>query len=158
MRTLILRVASAAVAASLLVAGSAAGGIADVVFTVHGLVGDASGSAPATDATLVNGWGLSAGPTTPWWVSDNGTNSTTLYNGAGAKVPLTVAVPGGPTGTVFNGAATDFVISQNGKTGTRAVPVCDGVRHDPRLVSDRERSNGDSRCRQFGVGRRSTKA
>ena len=52
-----------------------------------------------SDSALVNGWGLSAGPTTPWWVSDNGT---------GAKTPLTVAVAGGPTGTVFNGDATAF--------------------------------------------------
>jgi uncharacterized protein (TIGR03118 family) len=117
MRTFSLLAAAAALAAALLVAGSAAGGIAEDIYTVHNLVGDEAGPAPGTDATLVNGWGLSAGPTTPWWVSDNGANSTTLYNGAGAKVPLTVAVPGGPTGTVFNVAATDFVISQNGKTG-----------------------------------------
>jgi len=61
-----------------------------------------------SDSSLVNGWGLSAGPTTPWWVSDNGTNKSTLYNGTGVKTPLTVAVPGGPTGTVFNGDATAF--------------------------------------------------
>ena len=70
-----------------------------------------------TDPALVNGWGLSAGPTTPWWVSDNGTNNSTLYNGSGAKQALTVSVPGAPTGTVFNGVATDFVISQGGKSG-----------------------------------------
>jgi uncharacterized protein (TIGR03118 family) len=66
----------------------------------------------------VNGWGLSAGPTTPWWTSNNGTNTTTLYNGSGAKQALTVAVPGAPTGTVYNGNASDFVVSQNGKTGS----------------------------------------
>ena len=115
MRTLYL--GAAVIAAAFLVAGSASGGIADDIFTVHPLVADASGSAPGTDATLVNGWGLSAGPTTPWWVSDNGTNASTLYNGSGAKQALTVAVPGAPTGTVFNGAATDFVVSQGGKTG-----------------------------------------
>jgi uncharacterized protein (TIGR03118 family) len=60
------------------------------------------------DAALVNGWGLSAGPTTPWWVSDNGTDKSTLYNGTGTKQALTVAVAGGPTGTVFNGDATAF--------------------------------------------------
>jgi uncharacterized protein (TIGR03118 family) len=61
-----------------------------------------------SDASLVNGWGLSAGPTTPWWVSDNGTNSSTLYQGNGTKAALTVSVPGGPTGTVFNGDSTAF--------------------------------------------------
>jgi uncharacterized protein (TIGR03118 family) len=102
---------AAVLAAALLIAGAAFSGIADDVFTVHNLVSDTA------DPTLVNGWGLSAGPTTPWWVSDNGKNATTLYNGAGAKQALTVAVPGAPTGTVFNGSATDFAISQNGKTG-----------------------------------------
>jgi uncharacterized protein (TIGR03118 family) len=88
------------------------------VFIVHPLVSDSSAiAAPATDASLVNAWGLSDGPTTPWWSSNNGTSTSTLYSGAGAKVPLTVAVPGGPTGTVFNGSATDFVVSQNGKSG-----------------------------------------
>jgi uncharacterized protein (TIGR03118 family) len=62
----------------------------------------------ASDASLVNGWGLSAGPTTPWWVSDNGTDKSTLYQGSGTKAALTVGVPGGPTGTVFNGDANAF--------------------------------------------------
>src|SRR5690348_15032399 len=70
-----------------------------------------------SDASLVNGWGLSAGPTTPWWVSDNGTNKSTLYQGSGTKAALVVDVPGGPTGTVFNGDATAFVVSQAGKSG-----------------------------------------
>jgi uncharacterized protein (TIGR03118 family) len=87
------------------------------IFTVHALVSDdASGNGAATDASLVNGWGLSAGPTTPWWASNNGTNTSTLYSGVGTKAALTVAVAGGPTGTVFNGNATEFVVSQNGKS------------------------------------------
>jgi uncharacterized protein (TIGR03118 family) len=118
MRTFRLASAAVAIVATVVLAtGSAAGGIADDVFTVHNLVGDTSGSAPTADASLVNGWGLSAGPTTPWWVSDNGTDSSTLYSGTGSKVALTVSVPGAPTGTVFNGSATDFVVSQNGKSG-----------------------------------------
>jgi uncharacterized protein (TIGR03118 family) len=52
---------------------------------------------------------MSRGPNTPVWVSDNGADVTTLYNGAAgnpespvAKV-LTVGIPGGaPTGQVFN--------------------------------------------------------
>jgi len=100
-----------AAAAPLLLAAAASGGIADDVFTVHSLASDTS------DPSLVNGWGLSAGPTTPWWVSDNGKNASTLYNAGGAKQALTVSVPGGPTGTVFNGSSTDFPVSQNGKTG-----------------------------------------
>jgi uncharacterized protein (TIGR03118 family) len=88
------------------------------IFTVHGLVSDGSATpAAAADKPLVNGWGLSVGPTTPWWTSNNGSNTSTLYSGVGAKAALTVAVAGGPTGTVFNGNAADFVVSQNGKSG-----------------------------------------
>jgi uncharacterized protein (TIGR03118 family) len=87
------------------------------VYAVDPLVSDGATTAPSTDSSLVNGWGLSAGPTTPWWASDNGTNVSTLYSGTGAKTPLTVSVPGSPTGTVFNGSSTDFVVSQNGASG-----------------------------------------
>jgi uncharacterized protein (TIGR03118 family) len=117
MRAFHVAVAAFAIAVAVLVVGPAGGGIADDVFTVHDLVSDAAGTAPVADASLVNGWGLSAGPTTPWWTSNNGTDTSTLYNGSGAKQALTVAVPGGPTGTVFNGSASDFVVTQNGKSG-----------------------------------------
>jgi uncharacterized protein (TIGR03118 family) len=59
--------------------------------------------AASHDPSLVNAWGLTASSTSPWWVADNGADVSTLYNGStGAKVPLTVVVDGGPTGTVFN--------------------------------------------------------
>jgi uncharacterized protein (TIGR03118 family) len=88
------------------------------IYSVHPLVSDAAGSAPAADASLVNGWGLSAGPTTPWWTANNGSNTSTLYSGVGAKAALTVTVPGAPTGTVFNGNAAAFNVTENGKTGS----------------------------------------
>lgn len=79
------------------------------------------------DPNLVNPWGIVAGPTTPFWISDNGAGVSTLYNGDGVPFPpaspLVVMVPppaGGtssaPTGIVFN-ATTDFVVSANGKSG-----------------------------------------
>ncbi|HEY6961515.1 MAG TPA: TIGR03118 family protein [Gaiellaceae bacterium] len=105
-----LAVALSLVLAAVL-AATARGRAADDIYTVHQLVTD------TTDSSLVNGWGLSAGPTTPWWTSNNGTNTSTLYSGTGTKAPLTVAVAGGPTGTVFNGNTADFVVSQNGKSG-----------------------------------------
>ena len=70
--------------------------------------------APLTDPDLRNAWGLTSGPTTPWWVSDNGTNKSTLYNAAGVKQGLIVAVAGGPTGTVFNTTA-GFILPTGGK-------------------------------------------
>ena len=78
------------------------------------LVSDLSGMAAATDANLVNPWGISRGSATPWWVSDNGTGLTTLYLGTGAAVPLVVTIPpssvnkgksGTPTGQIYNGTS-----------------------------------------------------
>jgi uncharacterized protein (TIGR03118 family) len=101
---------AAAVAAAAL-AATAQSRQSAAIFTVHPLVSDTA------DPSLVNGWGLSAGPTTPWWSANNGTNTSTLYSGTGAKIALTVAVPGSPTGTVFNGNTNAFSISANGKSG-----------------------------------------
>jgi uncharacterized protein (TIGR03118 family) len=107
------------VAAVVAVAAAAREQAGPDVFTVHPLVSDDVSATPAAagDKSLVNGWGLSAGPTTPWWTSNNGTNTSTLYSGVGSKAALTVAVAGGPTGTVFNGNIADFPVGQNGKSG-----------------------------------------
>ncbi|HZM86880.1 MAG TPA: TIGR03118 family protein [Blastocatellia bacterium] len=89
------------------------------VFAQHyqqtNLVSDVPGLAATTDPNLVNPWGLARSGGSPWWVADNGTGLSTLYNGAGAIVPLVVTIPvppsgtppSTPTGTVFNGSA-DF--------------------------------------------------
>jgi uncharacterized protein (TIGR03118 family) len=89
-------------------------------YNAYSLVSDDAAvvKAPLADVSLVNGWGLSAGPTTPWWTSNNKTNTSTLYSGAGVKSALTVSVPGGPTGTVFNGNSAAFTVSANGKSGS----------------------------------------
>ena len=86
------------------------------VFSVHNLVSDGFVPADRTDANLVNGWGLASGPATPWWVADNGTDVSTLYQGDGTPVPLVVKVEGGPTGLVFNGGQ-GFVVRDHGASG-----------------------------------------
>ena len=91
-------------------------GAASSAYTVTKLVGDTAGAAAQVDSHLVNAWGLVAGPSTPWWTSDNGTNTSTLYDGTGAVIPLVVTVPGGPTGIVFNGGS-GFVISNGASSG-----------------------------------------
>jgi hypothetical protein len=49
------------------------------------------------DANLLNPWGLTASPTSPFWVSDNGAGVSTLYNSAGelqpSGNPLVVLIP-----------------------------------------------------------------
>jgi uncharacterized protein (TIGR03118 family) len=86
---------------------------ADNTYTVHPLASNVAGMAPHTDPNLVNAWGLTAGPTSPWWVADNGTNLSTLYRQDGSVVPLVVQVPTKPTGTVFwaTGARARFVFT-----------------------------------------------
>src|SRR6266849_1918468 len=93
------------------------------------LVSNQAGVAENQDEHLVNGWGLVALPTSPFWVSDNGTGFSTLYTGAGQQIPLFVTVPpaaaspagtlGTPTGIVGNIStnATDFTITENDQSG-----------------------------------------
>src|SRR5207247_8864102 len=85
-------------------------------YTLTNLVGDVAGAAAQVDPHLVNAWGLVAGPSTPWWVANNSTGSSTLYAGTGAVLPLVVTVPGAPTGIVFNGG-NGFVISNGTDSG-----------------------------------------
>jgi uncharacterized protein (TIGR03118 family) len=99
---------------------------ADNRYTVHRLQADQAGEAAHTDPDLVNGWGIVASPTSPWWVSDNGTSKSTLYNGnTGEKVALTVTVPGPPTGIVFNGTADFRVNAGTGPAPSRFIFATD---------------------------------
>ncbi len=84
----------------------------------------------ATDPDLVNGWGLTRSGGSPFWVSDEGTGKSTLYNGAGQKIGLIVTIPpapngaakGTPTGDVFNitlgNPVPSFSVSNGVKSGT----------------------------------------
>jgi uncharacterized protein (TIGR03118 family) len=98
----------AAVAAIALAAAPPASGHgADTTFRQVNLVSNQPGQAAITDPNLVNAWGMSHGPNTPLWVSDNGADVTTLYTagaaGAGVAHINQFGIPGGaPTGQVFN--------------------------------------------------------
>ena len=83
-------------------------------FTIAHLVAD-QGIATTIDPNLVNPWGIAFGPTGLLWVANNGTGTSTVYNGNGTKVATTVTIPGAdgaqgvPTGVVLNSTG-DFVI------------------------------------------------
>jgi uncharacterized protein (TIGR03118 family) len=114
--------AAVVIAAGALVAAGSAAGSDENSYTVHNLVSDQPGVADHQDPNLVNAWGIAASSTSPWWVANNGTDTSTLYNGDGVPqpqpTPLVVSVPGGPTGIVFNGNASAFVINDgNGHSG-----------------------------------------
>ena len=83
----------------LLIAGTAA---ADPAFEEVDLVSDGAVAGTRVDVNLMNPWGLAAGPTTPWWVANNATDTATIYTADGTPAPLVVTVPGSPTGEVFN--------------------------------------------------------
>jgi uncharacterized protein (TIGR03118 family) len=69
----------------------------------------------STDPDLVNAWGLARSATSPWWVADQVTGKSTLYNAAGTKQSLIVTLPGGhPTGAIFYGG-TGFEVPGTSK-------------------------------------------
>jgi uncharacterized protein (TIGR03118 family) len=106
-------------------------------YTQTNLVSNTSGVAPVTDPQLINPWGVSRGSGSPWWISDNATGFSTLYDGAGNKQSLIVTIPpadptnkntptGSPTGTIFNGSQTDFLLAP-GKPATFLFCTIDGT-------------------------------
>ena len=80
------------------------------------LVSDEAGKARFQNPHLVNAWGLVSSATSPWWVANNGTLTSTLYDGNGVARSLVVTIPGPPTGVVFNGRAS-FVVHSGTASG-----------------------------------------
>ena len=81
----------------------------------HNLVSDVAGLADQTDPNLINPWGLALNPSGPFWISNNGTGTSTLYDGSGQPFPtgnpLVVSIAGStPTGQVFN-STTAFEVA-----------------------------------------------
>jgi uncharacterized protein (TIGR03118 family) len=80
------------------------------------LVSNQAKTAKFMDPLQVNGWGLARGAGSPFWVSDQGSGWSTIYNGQGVKQGLVVLVPsesgmgpGQPTGIVAN-SSSDFQV------------------------------------------------
>jgi len=109
-------------------------------FSVTNLVADnAAGNAMNVDANLVNPWGLSipAG-SAPAWIANNGTQTSTLYDGDGKSQPqpaasqLVVAFAAGaggaafnPSGVVSNSSGADFTVTAGATSGS-ALFIFDG--------------------------------
>src|SRR3979490_2779846 len=81
------------------------------------LVSDTAGAANM-DAKLVNPWGIAFVPGNPFWISDNNSGFTTLYDQNGAlNGSFTVAAPHGssnpatPTGIVAPPSGVAFNVS-----------------------------------------------
>jgi uncharacterized protein (TIGR03118 family) len=112
-------VVTAAALATMAAAASPAGA-GQARFRQVNLVSDIPGLAPLTDPDLLNAWGLAATPGTdqapgsPLWVSDNGSDKTTLFAGATptsvAQVLVVNITSGAPTGQVFNPDRAGFAV------------------------------------------------
>jgi uncharacterized protein (TIGR03118 family) len=98
---------------------------AQAQYVLNNLVSNQVHQAPTIDPLLANAWGLARSATGPWWISDNDTGWSTVYDAAGKQEPLRVLIPtsgngptsamglngaGSPTGIVYNGSSTDFQV------------------------------------------------
>ena len=99
----------------------------------HNLVSDGFVVADHTDSNLVNAWGIAFNAFGPVWVSDNGTGTSTVYNGAGTLL-LTVTIPpasgaqtANPTGIVFNANASPASFPVNSSAAKFIFVTEDGV-------------------------------
>jgi uncharacterized protein (TIGR03118 family) len=93
------------------------------------LVSDIPGLATITDPELVNPWGVAFSATSPFWTSNQGTSTATLYAVTGntsvtktiinppsgfVAIPTTPSGPQGPTGSVSNVNTTSFLVGNGG--------------------------------------------
>ena len=71
------------------------------------LVSNEAGEAPHQDPDLRNAWGIAASPSSPWWVANNASATSSIFDADGNPAgPMKIQVPGAPTGTVFNGSGS----------------------------------------------------
>jgi uncharacterized protein (TIGR03118 family) len=102
---------------------------AEADFIQTNLVSDIPGLATITDPELHNPWGISHNATSPFWVSNQGTNTATLYGVTAGNdvtkvninppsgfvaIPTTASGPQGPTGQVANTNTSSFPVGNGG--------------------------------------------
>ena len=91
-------------------------------YEVTSLVSDIKGEASNVDPVLQNAWGVAFSPgASPFWVSDNATGCSTLYNGDGTIVSLQVKIP--LPGNVTPSSACQHVDPKNPPKQAPAAPT-----------------------------------
>jgi len=109
-------------------------------YVVTNLTSNLPGMAPNTDPVLQNAWGVAFTPgASPFWIADNATGCSTLYDGSGVPqpppTPLKVKLPL-PGGTIPDTACQHFA-PENPPTPTPAPmkpdapPASETKSHDP---------------------------
>jgi uncharacterized protein (TIGR03118 family) len=116
--------------------GALAGSLAaQNTYLVHNLVADQAGVADHTDPNLINPWGNAFSATSPFWIGDEGTGLSTLYDGTGtpnAAIVVSIPAAGGATtpgkvtGVFQNSVTTAFPIAA-GKQSQFGFCSLDGV-------------------------------
>jgi len=104
------------------------------------LVSDGFVEANHIDPSLVNPWGVSHSPTSPFWVSNAGTGTTTLYNGDGQ--PLAAAGNFAYTTNAGSGSIGRFAVARDGSLslvgtttlGAGSHPLDEAVSRDQDLL------------------------
>jgi uncharacterized protein (TIGR03118 family) len=101
--------------------------------TQTNLTSDQAGVAAHQNMDLVNAWGISYGPNTPFWISANGSGTSTLETADGTPQGLEPVLPptanppvsvdpthtqSSPTGQVFNTDPTGFKITDGTHTAS----------------------------------------
>src|SRR3984893_11554162 len=115
--------------AAMTIVGATAVGAADGnslgqqnTYVVTPLVSDWAGKANFQDLVLQNSWGVAFSPAgSPFWIADNATGCSTLYDGDGTIVPLQVSIP--LPGNVVPGTDCKTVNPKNPPKPTPAAPT-----------------------------------
>ncbi len=107
-------------------------------YVVTALVSDLAGKATFKDPLLKNAWGVAFSPAgSPFWIADNGTGCSTLYDGAGVKVALNVLIPlpgnvvpgtdcptpAAPTGIIWNPSSAFVVPNTVSTANPNGIPA-----------------------------------
>jgi len=92
-------------------------------YVVNKLVSDQNGVANFRDPVLRNAWGVTFTPgASPFWIADNASGCSTLYDGTGVKVALQVPIPL-PDNTVPSTACQPASSQTNPPPPTPAAPT-----------------------------------
>jgi uncharacterized protein (TIGR03118 family) len=132
---------AAVVAAAIALIAAARAGDPKNAYVETDLVSDQSGP-PHKDPNLKNAWGVAFSPDgSPFWIADNNSGKSTLYDGTGAIVPLVVTIPcpkkagagsgcpagpAAPTGIVFN-TSSGFIVPGTGSPAAFIFDTEDGT-------------------------------
>ena len=99
-------------------------------YLLHNLVSDLPDTADFQDPHLVNPWGIAASATSPFWIANNGTGTSTIYSTNGTPSTLVVSVPqptmptGGAVTGVISNATTAFSVTSGSTTKPSSFIFC----------------------------------